>query len=509
MKHFTKLMLSLGLFFVTTASLLAQTKQDYYNEQTRLRKTLADKLKAEPINYSLLPLEREITLSYQHLFKQDYSAQLNPFAGDKLISHSLVSRGYVKNKNGSIASGYATYERSTDFGIEGRDMLDHERFYPYFVTTNRGGDYQKEIYRIGGSHSFALGKWRVALDGAYRGGLAFRTADPRPENKVSDYELGIGASYQFKPYTLALFSHYNYYKQEFDIQIRQAGKKTLFYSMRGMGLYDYMYSETNDSYQRFLSSDKVSFGFSLYPNKLQGFSIESTASYDNMLAIHTHEREPNSLRRWELLTKANYLSSLGNLDYKLSYVNALSYARGRELQYEKYLVHINPNIIGYKLITSKANHSLLQLQHRMSADLDYKLAKAHLLSLAYDCEYVSFKERYMQDKYHFTQDKLLHRFYLAYCYQYRAFGVELNQSLAMERSLQSSRLLPTQGDKYPLNLYARYFNSLQQKDNYYQCGIKLRYDFAQALSLELQTSYVKSFGDLNYHFLRSQINLIF
>ncbi len=495
---------------LTSFSLEAQDLDRlYWLYDKPIYQELFKEIKENPANYRLLPLEQDIRLSYKFQFHQaDEQGLYNHFDGLKQMNHKLRAEGYIKNKDHSIASGLAVYERGVNKSMAGRDLLDYSDFYPYLISTNKGGDYQKELYTIGGMYAYPIDNFLLALSGKYLGGIAYREADPRPENKLSSYIVGFACSYLWKNHLLSLYSKYNYYQQNLNILIRQAGKKRLFYSMRGFGLYDYIYSETSESYSRFLYKDNWDIGFSFYPKSLRGFSLNLKTSLKNLVQVHTHEQVPSTLKHLDFLASMSYV--LGGNDWLLRINNTSDYlySLGVEQQYKKYWVHRDPDLLGYKLLVRNKNYSSRSFTNSLSFNTLYHLNRAFSLSADYQLRYASEEELYRLRRYFFRYKHLEHKFGLLADYQWNKLKLELKTNYLYRKQLKSQRQIPQKSD-YLVQLWREQMDYRQADYQVMELGLKASYPCLKNLILELSCSYAQSFGEIREQGLITQLNFIF
>ncbi len=505
----------IGLLLLLTPSsfIFSQTrKEQRWNYTKSIYKFLWKDIKKNPSALDLLPLKEDISLYYKNDFaKYDEASFYNIYEGSKLLDNQIKAEGYVKNDNGSIAFGMAQYERGIHYQTKGRDIVDYELFYPYLISECRGGDYQKELYTIRGGYSQRfLKKWHCGIEGEYKGGIGYRVADPRPENRVSSYKVGAGVSYYFDKYVCGLFIKYNYYQQDFNVLIRQAGKKTLFYSMRGMGLIDYMYSEMSESYQRFLYNNAFIFGLSFYPKSLKGFSLDIDGNLSRVKEVNGFECIPVFLDRLTMNTSCSYLwTSLAHSLLRITNKNSFVYAKGAENQYEKYLVHRDPDIIGYKLLVTNLNHSLCKFKNEFTIDYLYTFNKQYQLNARIKNVYTHFSEKYMQNLFYFTCDNIANELQIGGDYIKQKFRINTSVNLGHRLSLKSKKNLPSKGEAYALDLSRRYY--AYQKANYGFAGIQIQmqYAFNHKISLDIQSSYQHCWGSLKTNSWVTQIGLLF
>ncbi len=490
---------------------------DYSKYETPFYQNLFSELKYNPVNLSLLPYRNRAELGYQNLFTQDNEQAIyNPYEGVQTLNHRLYAEGLVKNNDKSFSWGKAIYERLYNKQTAGTDMLDYERFYPYLVSEKSGGDYHQERYSLSGAYTRAFGKLGFGIKGSYTGAVGYRLADPRPENRISDFSIAIASAYNLGSHSLALGFNYNHYQQEFDVLIRQAGKQELFYSMRGLGLYDYMYSEQGDSYQRYLYADKYELSLSYLPSRETlilggGFMGQLRVGLDRLSGVHSHERLANRIERGEISSYLAYIFPDG-VNLKLSNSTSFSYAIGIENQYEQYLVHREPDIVGYRELVSNRNHSLSKFRSQSNAHYSLPINQFRLfadLSGTFQC----LSEHYRKDYTHLSvilgNDLSIGSRFIPYA----MYGLytSLSLDLGYRQFLFTSRSLPTARNKsevFPIALSNSYFDYLDAEYKYLGASLSLMKKFGD-YRVQLQTSYRKYFGKFDRHYLSSELKLIF
>ena len=146
-----------------------------------------------PTGYATLERSRDTQLSMRYAYWD--SEGLNaPFEGEGGERLRIEASGYGVQKDKSIYCAAASFSTGTLRRSTWNDVCDVWMLYPYTVADATGGDYLDEEYFLSGGYARYFGTHVLGLRVEYTGRVAFRGADPRPKNTVSDLSFNPGWS---------------------------------------------------------------------------------------------------------------------------------------------------------------------------------------------------------------------------------------------------------------------------------------------------------------------------
>lgn len=225
-----------------------------------------------PAAFGWLEQKKKSRLSFR--FRTDDAKTFySQFDGDKGNLYRAEALGYGVEKGKFMYSGIAAWESGLRRNTRYTDMRDERLLGPYLVADSLGGNYYHELYRLGGSAALYGKNIVYGLRADYRGTVAYRKADPRPKNTISELQLNPGIVIGMKKWDLGLFLDYIFYKQHLTIRIEESSRKDYFYLLRGFGLYDYSFSGIESSFRRYYRSHSYGGGVQLRQQKKYGGSF--------------------------------------------------------------------------------------------------------------------------------------------------------------------------------------------------------------------------------------------
>lgn len=468
-----------------------------------------DKVYDNPSQLHILPMDRDITITYQNKYFNAINSQYyNMYEGDKYIYNTVLAKGYTKNKNGSTVYGFGLFNRNVNCNVKFNTLANYKIFYPYIVGCDKKNDLYTESYSIGGSYAYRFGNMNIGLFASYWGGVYYGISDPRPENKFSDIKICLGTSYDLPNYNIGLHLYYSKYNESIDIAIKKSGLKCYFYSMRGLGLYDYQYSQLSENFSRFITNDKFAFGLSIYEKGMKGLFSNINFSVDKGRNIDANERIPTELNKWCTDMSCGYIFDMDKHIIKVSNDFSLKYAVGAENIYTKYYVHRNPDIIDYNLFVSKKNESIKELSDKLSFTYIYEFDRNNILEINNDNAVNSYKEfygnKYFADCSYISQSLILgYRFAIRNNYFNTSVfsGYKKNISNKLSIAKDENNIL-----EYFLTNYFEYINQSSKI-----LGLRLQYTTPvyKYISISFGLEYTKNWGVINCDNIGSQIKLIF
>mgnify|MGYP002524531038 CR=1 FL=1 len=138
--------------------------------------------------------------------------------------------------------GEANYSNGSTRNIQFCETSDFELLYPFLMADTVGGKSKQECYHFLGGFSYPLGRWNLAVEGAYTALMEYRTRDPRPKNLSGDLKVCVAASYRMgnphDGYVLGLALNARKYKQTNEVKLYNEVSVPTIYHLTGLG-YDY------------------------------------------------------------------------------------------------------------------------------------------------------------------------------------------------------------------------------------------------------------------------------
>lgn len=228
--------------------------------------------RSNPAAFGWLEQEKKSRLSLRYR-TDDAETFYSQFDGNEGHLFRVEALGYGVEKGKFMYSGIAAWESGLRRNTRYTEVRDERMVGPYLVVDSLGGNYYHELYRLGGSVALYGKNIIYGLRANYRGTVAYRKADPRPKNTISELVLNPGIVLGMKNWDLGLFLDYTFYKQHLTVKIEQPSRKDYFYLLKGFGLYDYSFSGVESSFRRYYRSHTYGGGIQLRQQKKYGGSF--------------------------------------------------------------------------------------------------------------------------------------------------------------------------------------------------------------------------------------------
>lgn len=465
-------------------------------------------IRDNPSQLHLLPINSMTTITISNnYFNSLKDTAYNIYEGNRHNYTDILAKGYRKNKNGSTISGFGMLKKDYNSDVIFNSIANYRKFYPYIVGVDSKNDVYKESYSIGGSYSHKFKSLHIGTFASYLGGIFYGISDPRAENKFSEIQISLGISFDIDKYNLGFYMKYLRYNESLDIIIKKTGIKDFFYSMRGLGLYDYQYSQLSESFSRFIKNDGVILGISLYENDIKGIFSNINMIINNSKNIEPSERITSELNDISGNIKIGYI--LNNDKHNLTVSNNFDYkyAVGTENIYNKYYVHRNPDIIDYKLFVSKKDESIRQLCNKTSIIYQYVFDKNNILEITGDNIINKYKESYKQ----YFADYLYINQQLSMGYKFATNKNYLSAYLSYgyKRNLGNNILMPQYENSKQLTYMTKYFEYMYKSSNCFGCRFQYIRPIYQNMSLAMGVEYVKNYGNVNFDNIETKLTFIF
>lgn len=251
--------------------------------------------RSNPAAFGWLEQNKKTRLSFRYR-TDDAKTFYSQFDGDKGNLYRAEALGYGVEKGKFMYSGIAVWESGLRRNTRYTDVRDERLLGPYLVVDSLGGNYYHELYRLGGSIALYGRNIIYGLRADYRGSVAYRKADPRPRNTISELALNPGVVIGVKKWDIGLFLDYSFYKQHLTIRIEEPSRKDYFYLLKGFGLYDYSFSGVESSFRRYYRSHSYGGGVQFRQRKKYGGSFMLRYDYRKMEVEEDDLRTPFLLK---------------------------------------------------------------------------------------------------------------------------------------------------------------------------------------------------------------------
>lgn len=267
--------------------------------------------RVNPVSYASLEQNKGTDLSAR--YAQEASDGLNtPFEDNSVEGFHLTAQGYGVEESKDVFSAAAAFSTGTRKDTRWSDVCDVEMLYPYLIGDAQGGDYRWETYHLSGGYARFIGRHTLGLRIAYTGEMAHRNRDPRPKNTVSDLSFNPGWSIRFASgHTLGAFVRYTHYKQHLSIKVEEDNRSYIFYRMRGMGLFDRMFTQGESSLARYYFSDAVSGGLQWEKSGKNAFELIARLNYRSVRTEESDNRIPFATHRTSARIDGAYRWAMG------------------------------------------------------------------------------------------------------------------------------------------------------------------------------------------------------
>lgn len=359
-----------------------------------------------PTSYHSLDIDRqtEVAASYRY---SDSDGLNSPFEGDGGDRFGIYAKGYGVQRRKSIYSGMAGFSTGTHRNTRWTDVSDVWMLYPYLVGDIKGGDYIDESYRLSGSYSLYLGHHIVGLKVRYTGEMAHRGSDPRPKNTVSELVLNPGWTWRIdERNSVGAFLEYTYYKQHVSISVEETSYSYVFYLIRGVGLYDRMFSKGGTSFGRYYFSDGIAAGLQWEKSGKNAFEVIAKFRYRNIDTEESDNRIPYITSRIGAELHGGYRRTMGRSALTVTAEVEMWQQKGYERVYERVESDQQTGVQVWRLLSETMRDKITNAAGRFRAE--YRQGVSDKLHLWYglNAGYSSWEERFTSPQYHMAIDDI-------------------------------------------------------------------------------------------------------
>lgn len=353
-----------------------------------------------PTSYSSLdtPVRTEVAASFSYW---DSDGLNSPFEGDGGNRFHIYARGYGVQKGKSIFSGEAAFTTSTRKNTRWADVSDVWMLYPYIVGDVLGGDYVNETYRLSGSYSRYIGRHTAGLRVKYTGDMAHRSRDPRPKNTTSTLVLNPGWTFRIdERQSLGAFVEYTYYKQHVTISVEEPNRTYVFYLMRGMGLFDRMFSKGGTSFGRYYFSNGVLAGLQWEKTGKNAFDLTAAFRYRNIDTEESDNRIPYNTSRIEAELRGAYRRTMGLSALTVILTGEVWQQKGYESLYERVESDPQTGVQVWRFLNKTLRDKISGANGWLYGEYRQGISKRFYLWYGAQAGFSSWEEKFTQPQYH-------------------------------------------------------------------------------------------------------------
>lgn len=232
---------SLILIFIIIFSTHALAQDTDIIEHNSIENIPTNDIRLNPAIYAISFSKSKSALELSSLIKYA-SSPIQIQQGTNKLSTNAKSSTFLKLSTKSTVWGCLSYKRTKTNNIAWNSTSDYPMLEPYVLADTVQNNNYNEKYLFTGGYAKTLNKWCVGTEMYFRAEQDWRIRDPRMRGIVSEFNLKIGSTYQFKNYYLGANFNMNIYKQNNDVNIyNELGGATEFF-MTGLGTYNKRFS---------------------------------------------------------------------------------------------------------------------------------------------------------------------------------------------------------------------------------------------------------------------------
>lgn len=356
--------------------------------------------RVNPVSYASLQRPGQTVLStrYAHWSSEGLNT---PFEGTGGEHFRIAAQGYGVEEGKDVFSAAAAFSTGRRNETRWSDVCDVEMLYPYLLGDAQGGEYREETYHLSGGYARFVGRHILGLRVAYTGEMAHRNRDPRPKNTVSNLSFNPGWTLRFASgHSLGAFVRYTYYKQHVSLKVEEANRSYIFYRMRGMGLFDRMFTQGETSLARYYFSDAVSGGLQWEKSGKNAFEVIVLANYRSIRTEESDNRIPFITRRTSAALHGTYRHAAGRNAWILSLCAETGVQKGYERTYQRITTDSQSGVQIWSL-QSETMRDKIRFT-RASLRADYRQAPHERTGWRYglQIDYCNGEERFTLPQYH-------------------------------------------------------------------------------------------------------------
>lgn len=228
------------LFSLLLLSCRASCQIDVYREEL-----LAKRLRHTPCIVAFDDDSCRTKVQLRHMLTQKGRSYI-PEEGNEMRSTDLSVIGGMRGRKVSSV-GYAAYLNASRKGNQWCNALNMLEGNPYQLADSSIGKYKMECYAFGGSSAMELLP-NMLLGGSfgYYAGTAFRTIDPRPNNRFYRLRCSVGLQYVNDRWTTGVAAAVGRRAETVSIAVFKPNSKALFIRKLGLAFIDYKRSCSAD-----------------------------------------------------------------------------------------------------------------------------------------------------------------------------------------------------------------------------------------------------------------------
>ena len=400
----------IGLMFFVFFAALSETKG-------QTRSVLAqdiDSLSHSPWNFSKNPAGMAVSrysfsrvqLSSGLLSQKELKRLQEP---EKALYYGLSTlRSGVKGK--LSYTGWLSYRRDEEVERRWNAMFSNQVKTPYFVADSLSGEMSKESYGMGGKVSLELSKvLQLGLGFDFLSGKMWGTADPRPNNSLSNLEGSLGLLWRPGDLAIGLSVFAGQDKERVKRELARENERTDFYLFKGLGQHDPNFSANKESASMNYETPGwgVNFQFSSEKKNRSFLELSLRNALQSVTEPGTSDvRTPYKYQIREFEARQQFIHPLSEGFYRINAGFGWYTGRGLERVYERRDANEEGNVRKWALLSESTRY----YKDVISADLNYVwrscFSDKFYAELAAGAVYRYRKEMYVEPDYFIEQREL-------------------------------------------------------------------------------------------------------
>lgn len=273
----------------------------------------------------------------------------------------IIQSGFTTSQVISTSSltywGEASYLFERRKNKQGSLLASPSRLGPYQVTDTIGGDQYQERYHIKGGMAKNIKQFTLGIEGGYVLSSSYQRTDPRPNNTLTDLNIGVSAAYTFDDkIQVGATTHYGRYKQDCNIKNFTPTRDDKFFSVNGLGTYDQPHTKIEGYYYRNYQGNFTQYDLffhTLHRNPLFGNIrlYKEKIDVSSRIAITPYSYATNTYK-----LELGYIVSQGKLRWRNIIHLSASENRGTERIYEYTVIDKENNTWDYVFLSESEKY---------------------------------------------------------------------------------------------------------------------------------------------------------
>lgn len=413
-------------------------------------------------------------------YNKDLGNALNAFFYNLYSEH--------KDKN-LLAYGQLTYTNQTRNNIKWNLIDQNKRFSGYTVADSSNYKRFEENYYLQGAFAKKINKFMVGLNGYFNSKISFGKTDPRPLNKIFDYNFTLHLAYYLTQnyYINILTSHFNYSLRNATNVNKQNIDKS-FIVLKPFGLEDKVVNEKSEGFSAVYDGSGNDFGFNIENGGKKGYEFFSKFSIQNYTLDYA---------AWGKYNEEFYYK---NWILEFLYNTETSLLKTIKLKYKGLKNRVNETIRGNQPGNFYNQDKYFETQHKLNLSTYHKIKfKNDILEIIPTISYSKIKIDYDKPLYHHYVDNIKFKTEFNYLKKIKKHFLNIYTKLYARNNIKSDLRTTKDMDFINKDIYNEKIEigHKQLFHNYLGIDFSTRYDYALTKKYQL-------FTKLNYHYCKYQ-----